>query len=208
MSNFFFLWYLVNIMIKNNWCKVLCVIEPSMIGFTKVRDYTRRDPYKGPWKAIKHLALGFTYHEMNEIWLQGTPLHERFVLYLKDPMVDHIQISCNLNRKAFMLFTLGKACSHRSPHLGYYLWGYDCQTRGCPREQVYEIKKKAMLVLSLGPIMFIQQESRISRKQTFKPKKKLGRLKFICIYLWLFTHMGGISIAPIELGSNYPCIYA
>jgi hypothetical protein len=69
----------------------------------------------------KARPLGFTYHEMNEIWLQGTPLHERFVLYLKDPMVDHIQISCNLNRKAFMLFTLGKACSHRSPHLGYYL---------------------------------------------------------------------------------------
>lgn len=120
MSNFFFLWYLVNIMIKKNWCKVLCVIEPSMIGFIKIRDYTRQDPYKGPWKAIKHLALGFTYHEMNENSLQGKKiprfffflfenmsLHERFVLYLKDPMVDHIQISCNLNRKAFMLLPLG-----------------------------------------------------------------------------------------------------
>jgi hypothetical protein len=123
-----------------------------MIGFIKIRDYTRRDPYKGPWKAIKHLALGFTYHEMNEISLQGkkksnvfffifenTPLHERFILYLKDPMVDHIQISCNLNRKAFMFFTLGKACSHRSPHSGYYLWGYDCQIRGGPRVMSMEI---------------------------------------------------------------------
>jgi len=74
-----------------------------MIGVIKIRDYTRQDPYKGPWKAIKHLALGFTYHEMNEISLQrknnsrffffvfeSMPLHERFVLYLKDPMVDNI----------------------------------------------------------------------------------------------------------------------
>jgi len=68
---------------KENWCKVLCVIEPSMIGFIKIRDYTRWDPYKGPWKAIKHLALGFTYHEMNEISLQGKEIPRFFSLYLK-----------------------------------------------------------------------------------------------------------------------------
>jgi len=83
MSNFFFLWYLVNIMIKKNWCKVLCVIEPSMIGFIKIRDYTRQDPYKGPWKAIKHLALGFTYHEMNETLFKEKKFQGFFSSYLK-----------------------------------------------------------------------------------------------------------------------------
>jgi hypothetical protein len=36
------------------------------------------------------------------------PLHERFIRYLKDPMVDNIQIFGNLNRKAFMLVPLGR----------------------------------------------------------------------------------------------------